>query len=87
MQGGAAGLCFQRLDSQHFAVSFPFDREVIKSLKDVFNSQDREWHPESRTWRFHMDKYQDVQSWALEHYAADEITLLEQVSLLIKLSV
>ncbi|EIE18768.1 hypothetical protein COCSUDRAFT_49196 [Coccomyxa subellipsoidea C-169] len=74
------GLCFQRLDSQHFAVSFPFDRDVIENLKDVFNFRDREWHPESRTWRFHMDKYQDVQSWALEHYAADEITLLEQIS-------
>lgn len=80
VQGSAAGLRFQQLDSQHFAVSFPYDRDVVESLKQKFWARDREWHPETKTWRFKLDKYQEVQEWALEHYAATEINLLEEVS-------
>ncbi|CAL8464419.1 g3954 [Coccomyxa elongata] len=77
-QAGAAKLRFIQLDSQQFAISFGFDQAVKDSLKATFQYGDRDWHPESRTWRFPLRKYEDVQRWGLQHFSADEISLLEQ---------
>lgn len=81
LQAGAVELRFIQLDSQQFAISFGYNRAVIDSLKAMFQYGDREWHQESKTWRFPLRKYEDVQRWALQHFSAEEICLLEQVTL------
>ncbi|BDA49699.1 probable SWI/SNF-related matrix-associated actin-dependent regulator [Coccomyxa sp. Obi] len=77
-QVGPAKLRFKQLDSQQFAISFDFDWALVESVKNTFHFRDREWHPESKTWRFPLSKYEDVQRWALQHFSAEEISLLEE---------
>ena len=76
-----AKLRFMQLDSQQFAISFDYDAAVIQSVKSTFHGRDREWHPESKTWRFPLTKYEEVLHWALQHYSSEQISLLEEVSL------
>jgi len=74
---------FKQLDSQRFAISFTYNPEAIQDLKDTFDYRDREWHPDSKTWRFPLPSYRDVQAWALKHFPANEISPLEEVRFLV----
>lgn len=76
-----AGVRFKQLDSQRFAISFAYNPEAIQDLKVTFDKQDREWHPDSKTWRFPLTTYREVQAWALKHFPAHEISPLEEVKI------